>query len=481
MLLPSDHNKAGKFNFNHKPLFIALSLLIPAVGQANDNWYSPLFTAGSLSINNANEISGVEEWSKDQQDHITSYEAIGAFTADYESGYIGDKNVSMGFGLGGAFLYKIGQRNPDTSLGGTDLGQTDCQPDEEGKVFCGGTENIAKLSQMNVRLRLGKKNNRSLSSTVGIGFFESGLIKSFDPEKDLLPTSYRGLEFKSRLGDASLSGALVTGMMKGGERSIQKLVYEKDKANPSEPSVHIDHVAGIQLEHKLGPAGYSIGYAYAKGYKQRLVATGNYQLDLTADSSLRFDAAYNLNWHEGQKWDEAIAKGIEDEGKDRAHLTSMRLRYEYLDDFRLGLGWSTTGGNMGFNRYLAAVDAVWASYGQGYINKFRGVDNTSQRFEVTYWPNNFDIAVLQDMRFRYQFVWGEDEHSGKDENELGRVTEHVFDVVYTKSSGRFAGTQAGFKIGKSFADDTWAKLEAGDPDDVGDSIKFKFTVTVPLI
>ena len=479
MLLPCDHNKACKFN--HKPLFIALSLLIPVIGQANDSWYSPLFTEGSFSLVNTNEISGEETWSKDDKDHITSYEAIGAISANYESGYVGDKNVSMGFGLGAAFAYKIGQRNPDTSLGGTDLAQTDCEPDQDGKVFCGGTKNKAKLSQMNVRLRLGKRNNKSLNSKVGVGYFEAGMIKSFDPDKDLLPTSYRGLEVQSRLGDVSISGAVVTGMMKGGETSIQKLVYEEDKANPTGPSVYIDHVAGIQLQHKLGPAGYTIGYAYAKGYKQRLVATANYRLDLTSDSTLRFDAAYNRNWHEGQKWDEAIAKGIEEEGKDKAHLTSMRLRYEYRDDFRLGLGWSTTGGNMGFNRYLAGVDTQWVSYGQGYINKFRAVDNTSQRLEVVYWPNDFDVPVLKDMRLRYQFVWGEDEHAGQDENETGSVTEHVFDVVYTKPSGRFAGTQASFKIGKAFADEIWAKPDADEPGDIEDSVKFKFTVSVPLV
>ncbi|KEI69325.1 OprD family outer membrane porin [Endozoicomonas elysicola] len=482
MFLSVSQLNKSDLSFQYKPIVFALSLLVPTMGFGSDGSPLTLFEEGEFSLMSFHEMTGLDEWDKDAQKHTTSYAALGALMLDYESGYVGDNYLSMGFGLGGSFTYKLSQRNPDTSLGGSKLGQTDCVTDpQKGTVNCEGTTNDAKLSQANIRIKAGKKKKRSLNATIGIGYFDAGMIESYDPDSDLTPVSYSGFAVNGRWDDIDLSAAMVTGMMKKSATSIEKLGYKEDITKPSSAFVHIDHVGGVSLIHKLDSFGYTLGYSYAEGFKHRYLAHAKYSMDIMADSRLQFDAAHSLNQHRGKNWDEAIKKGMEEEGADKAYLTTARLRYLYQDDFRLGFGWSTTGGNMNFNTSLAGVDALEIHYGQGFIEKFRGLNNTSQRFEIAYWPNNFDTPILRDLRLRYQYVWGDDEYAGHSKNEKGKAQEHIFDVVYTKPSGSFAGTSVTLKVGKLFADDVWAKVADGEPDDVGDIAKFKLMVSIPIL
>ncbi|KEI72986.1 hypothetical protein [Endozoicomonas elysicola] len=469
---------------NKKQLILIFPFFFPAASYANFGWYSQLASDGKVNIHNSIEFKSIEAWDKNKEEHKTSNEALGAIGVNLQSGFIGSRSFSVGFGLGGAYVYKISDRNPDTDYGATNLAQENCfsDPDRKGRLTDCDTVNSGKLSQMNIQLKVGKKKRKNLSANVGLGYFDAGMIQSYDPDDDLIPKSYTGFEINSRWDNTLISGAFVTGMIKGNAQSVQKLHYIADKEIPNSDLVYIDHVASIGLRHKLGATDYSLSYAYASGYKHRYLASAKYNMDLTSNSRLLIEAAYNLNQHKGRKWDEAIKKGIETEGEDIAYLTTARVRYDYSDDFRIGLGWSKTGGNTDFNPYLAGVDAEWLSHGQGSLELFRKLDNTSHKAEVVYWLNNLKTPLLKDLRLKYQYIWGTNNHVGVDKNMTGEANENIFEVLYTHPSGHFSGSTASLKVSKLSKDKAWGQVSDinGDPSDKGDVSQVKMTISFPI-
>ena len=393
---------------------------------------------------------------------------------------MGSEAVRMSFNLGGMGIVELADRNTQWSYGNTTLPVSNCQPLSDGTMGSCSPSNAGKISQASANIRMGS-DEEPFDINLGMGYFKGGSITSFNPDDGFLPKSYTGFDLRGTWQNIHYSGALVTGMMKDGQETINKLSVIEDRDIPGSASVDIDYAASVGLQTTLAGVGYKANFSHADRYKVQCMVGAQYALPLEYEAELIFDLAYHHNRYGGSKWVESVAKGIHSATVTHGNLSSARIRYSD-DPWRLALAYSRRGGKEGrYDRNLAGVGGAWWHYAKSFLDKFDKTGTQAAQLRIGYKLDQFTLPVIRNMEAAYWFTYGDRSTVntyGIDQSS--QATEHVIALSYSHPEGMLAGAGINITVAKLIADPLWLGLDQALPADASQQMKFELALQLPI-
>ncbi len=452
----------------------AMVSILPLSASANSNYpFSAFWDDAEISLRNASKHEGQYRWNPDTEAMDYKYQTASVFTARLNSGYVGRGKVKMGFDVGALGTVNLGDSdwNQDFYNGEKMLAQEECVTNENGILKC-EPKGYMRMSVASAKVRLGKGWNDQTNIEMGLGHYQGGLIKTNDPDESIVPNSYRGASLIGRKYGFEYSAVWVDRFIRNGLDRLSPIkIYDND-AKEEPVFVEVPFVYGFGLTRRDKNYAVSFATGISKDYLSRYTLFGKRMIRMGGGHNIEFTSAFQLLKYSGSVWDEAVQKGIHDEGMDQSRLLDVTARY-FNNNWSFTLGHATTTGTTNFNYGFNGMDGVIYDSGKAEImSYFRKPGDKQYSLKSAYTFRSDDnpewLNGLTPYYNLHYFVRPEAEQK---ENwqitgyERGTGFEHVVGLKYRPQFSALKGAE--FKIFGAFyrPDEALAAMQDDDPKD----------------